>query len=216
MSVVKNAWKVPNSEMLITVNKIPTYYESYNCGIMFEKDNYNISITNGENVYTAIEKLIYEINGIADTWWSTFQLMKKDAEIKEITDWWNLPCKGFNFNRECLKSIIEINHKFKDYKIKNIFLKTKIYEKNKLQETNKYCACIVCENNDYKFELFKAEPSSDKNIAFQNLINTILGVGANLEKIQNGAWNALIDNNNPGYEIKKNKFYQSIIEKIGK
>lgn len=208
-STAKNAWQVPNSKLLVTIQEIHSYNlpSKYNSGIMFDNDNYNVCTTSGNDKYSAVENLIGKINQIADIWWKILQSIKEDTEVKEIFDWWNLPIKRHDYTKSCFKAILKIYEYSNEYEIKNVFLKSR--------EKCKYCACLIGEKNGERIELFKALPNGDKKIALQNLINAITSVGAILEKIQNGAWNALIDTDNPEYKVMQNHFNEPVIEKVG-
>ena len=209
-SVNKVAWKIPNSKLLITINEIKSYNQpsSYNAGIMFDGDNYSICTTTGNDKYSAIENLMNKTNQLADLWWEIIQSIKEDAEIKEAMDWWNFPNNNFDFTKDCFKFFVKFNNQPERCEIKNIFLKSK--------EKCKYCACLIYEKSNNSIELFRAQPNGDKKIALHNLINAVTGIGALLDKIQNGAWEALIDKDNHEYEITRDRFYNPIINKIGK
>lgn len=199
------AWEVPNSQVLITLQEIKSYnnkISGYFVGIMFKNDKYTVCTLTGDDKYKTIENLMGKTEQIAESWWKIFNNLKSDGEVVEITDWWNLPHQSENFDKKAFMSLFK--HYYQDIdNIKTIFLRSK--------EKNRYCASLKL-NDEI---IFKALPSNDKEIAFKNLKMSILGVGATLEKIQSGAWNALIDTDNPNFLIKRDKFDEKIIEKIG-
>ena len=198
------AWQVPNSNLLITINEAYSYFQKsseYRVAIMFTKDNTSICSISGNDKYDAIEKLLGKVNDFSETWWTIFTQLNPNAEIVEINDWWNLPVPSDNIDKEAIKALIQIDNS-ENKNIKVVYLRSK--------EKNRYCASILFNDKI----IFKAIPHNEKDIAFSNLKMTILGIGANLEKIQNGAWNALIDTENHEYEIKTDRFYEKIIEKV--
>jgi hypothetical protein len=170
---------------------------------MFQKCSYAICNLSGDNKFSTIENLIGTIDKIVNSWWTILSNLNFDGEIIEIYDWWNLPHKSNDFDKEAFSTIF--NHYQDDINnIKTVYLRSK--------EKNRYCACLKLNDKI----IFKSLPNNDKYIAFNNLKMNILGVGSNLEKIQSGAWNALIDTDNPEYVIKRNGFYDKVIEKVGK
>lgn len=67
----------------------------------------------------------------------------------------------------------------------------------------KYSAGLTTENG---LVVFQALANGDKEIAYNNLMNIIYAVGANLEKLQEAVWNIFLDINDTKSVIKTDMF----------
>jgi hypothetical protein len=199
------AWDIPNTRLVITLKKGRAFIGdgvAINAGVLFKSKTNSVELDTiysnviGDDEYQAIENLIAKSVELSETWWKILQSINKDAEIEDINDWWNLPTSQDDFDKESFKAIAKINHYYNNEEIKTVFYRNK--------EKCKYCACLIVEKKGIRTELFKAEPNGDKNIALKNLINSITNVAGYLDKIQNGAWEALIDKDNPNSNVVRN------------
>ena len=206
------AWEVPNTRLVIVLRKVnkAALFNRANIviqsNIMFKQSVKSVDLDliynqiEGNDEYQAIENLIAKVLQLSDTWWNVLQSINMNAEVEEINDWWNFPSQNDDYDKKIFKAITKINDSFSKDLLKNASIKNIFY---KSQEKGRYCACLIAEVNGIRTEIFRAKPNGDKQYALQNLINSITNVGGYLDKIQNGAWEALIDKDNPNGYIKK-------------
>ena len=186
-------WEVPNSRIVITLRN-SNILSDIACGVSFkERKNsknlsWNVYTVSGEDEFNAIETLLAKTQEASEKWWEILQLIQSsninEIKIKNAIDWWNFPNdKNYDFDKKTFQMLL--NLKYNNLEI--IFLYSK--------DIRKYCACLYDNTNDNI--LFKASASGLREKALNNLNNVIVTSGAYLDKIQKGAWEALIDRENP-------------------
>lgn len=206
--MIKSAWNVPNSRVIVTLNK-QNYSDHYVAGIRFKSKYGNIKLydifkVNGNDAFQAMENLIKSVNEMSELWFEIFEIINYNEEIYNFVDWWNAPNNKNDFEFDFFKGLVNLYrlHLVTDKKmeLKSILFKNKKY----------YCAlvdknCNFDKDKEYHLKeslcFFMGNGFFDRKEAFNNLKNNFSSTVAFLDKIQTGAWNAMIDTEHPDYKI---------------
>lgn len=206
------AFEIPNSRFLVTIKETKGYNLTRNSVIRYKaslliKPNLKSSgcetvfFVLGETEMNAVEILFEKIVKASEMCQYLFDI-KNNNDIEKVNSFHKLPLIDKDSVRKFISLLLD-NYEQKKYKL--VFFKS--------TDVLKYSAGLTTEDG---LVVFQALANGDKEIAYNNLMNIIYAVGANLEKLQEAVWNIFLDINDTKSVIKTDMFgYKQIRSENG-
>lgn len=222
--IFSQAWDVPNSNMVVNLKKMkmniwdasnkPKFY--YSVGVSLKNGGsvgYSMFNERGDDPYGAFENLMAKIEKASSL---TLKILDKcdatkpdNVPVVSYTGWRITPRLDSDFTLGFFSSLSRMVYLMDNADDFSIFIQKCNSERHVVQ----YAYIDI--NGEV---VYMAKPAGDKKEMINNLKLSACGALAMLEKFQNMAWNVMIDNSDPEYDVTSHghSFSGCFLSKIDK
>lgn len=207
-TVSSHAWDIPNTSLVVNLKKVSeqiwangTWQNKveFLAGVSWKSGastDFQIFNAHGDDAYSAFESIMTKIDKVAEM---AFGIAGKCDDVDAIpvarTVGWELyPPRNDDFIRKCFYALSRLMYLSDSMKQEpEISLRRREYDGR-----TTHCGCI-CSGGEM---LFMAKPEHDAKDALSNLRQSVLGALIMLERFQSMAWNVMVDNSDPDYDME--------------
>ncbi len=209
--ISSQAWDVPNSNLIVNLKQFKEYSWHmpnsnkiyYVAGVsirsrMSTSVGYSMFNEQGDDAYGAFENLMMKIDKVVDVMFRIIDACDNPDSIEVVKDGYGImPLMNDDFPVKFFSSasrMVSLMEKSK----KDFSLFIRRHETDNRHVTN-YGVITVGDE-----VVFKGKPAYDRKDVMTNVKLAVLGAAVMLEKFQGMAWNVMIDNGNPDYDVVMN------------